>query len=327
MPASESVNHSRAVPNGVAVLIVNFKAYEHLRRCLRSLLPSLSPADEVVVIDQQSTDASLNGLASEFPAVRVCASVENTGFAAGVNLAARQTQAPFLLLLNPDTRLEVGVVDALRHALEQSPEAGVVGPRVVNDDGSIQASARRFPDMTTPFGGRTSWLSSGFPGNWFSARNLKGLDAVDPMRVDWISGACLMTRRDLFDRLGGLDEAFFLYWEDADYCRRVLDAGLHTIYVPTATVHHSVGASSSHNPELAIRAFHASALRMYRKHAGRAGQLATPAVQAVLLVRQQMRLRTAMRLAAAVHAHAPTPLDPRPGPIRGEVTSAERALG
>lgn len=327
MPASESVNHSGAVPNGVAVLIVNFKAYEHLRRCLRSLLPSLSPADEVVVIDQEGTDASLTGLASEFPSVRVCASVENTGFAAGVNLAARQTQAPFLLLLNPDTRLEAGVVDALRHALEQSPEAGVVGPRVVNDDGSVQASARRFPDMTTPFGGRTSWLSSVFPGNWFSARNLKGLDAVDPMRVDWISGACLMTRRDLFDRLGGLDEAFFLYWEDADYCRRVLDAGLHTIYVPTATVHHSVGASSSHNPEVAIRAFHASALRLYRKHAGRAGQLATPAVQAMLLVRQQMRLRTAMRLAAAVHAHAPTPLDSRPGPSRGDVTSAERALG
>ncbi len=168
-----------------------------------------------------------------------------------------------------------------------------------------------------------------FPGNWFAARNLKGLDAVEPMRVDWISGACLMTRRDLFERLGGLDEAFFLYWEDADYCRRVLDAGLHTIYVPTAIVHHSVGASSSHNPELAIRAFHTSALRMYRKHAGRAGQLAAPAVQAVLLVRQQMRLRHAARLAAAVHAHAPTPLDPRKGAvsIRGEVTSAERALG
>ena len=183
--------------------------------------------------------------------------------------------------------------------------------------------------MTTPLGGRTSWLTTMFPGNWFAARNLKGLDAVEPMRVDWISGACLMTRRDLFERLGGLDEAFFLYWEDADYCRRALDAGQQTIYVPTAVVHHSVGASSSHNPELAIRAFHTSALRMYRKHAGPAGQLAAPAVRAVLAVRQQMRLRNATRLAAAVHAHVPTPLDPRKGPVsmRGEVTSAERALG
>ncbi len=317
------------MPNGVAVLIVNFKAYEHLRRCLRSLVPLLCACDEVVVVDQESTDASLKGLAPEFPAVRVCASTANIGFAAGVNLAARQTKAPFLLLLNPDTILEAGVVDALRHSLEQRPEAGVVGPRVVNDDGTVQASARRFPDMTTPFGGRTSWLTTMFPGNWFATRNLKGLDALDPVRVDWISGACLMTRRDLFERLGGLDEAFFLYWEDADYCRRVLDAGLHTVYVPTAIVQHSVGASSSHNPEVAIRAFHTSALRMYRKHAGAAGQLAAPAVQAVLLVRQQMRLRNAARLAAAVHAHAPTALDPRKGAvsIRGEVTAAERALG
>ncbi len=317
------------MPNGVAVLIVNFKAYEHLRRCLRSLLPALSPTDEVVVVDQESTDTSLNGLAPEFPSVRVCASATNIGFAAGVNLAASETRAPFLLLLNPDTRLDAGVVDALRRTLEQRPDAGVAGPRVVNDDGTVQASARRFPDVTTPLAGRTSWLTSMFPGNWLTTRNLKGLDAAEAMRVDWISGACLMTRRDLFERLGGLDEAFFLYWEDADYCRRVLDAGLHTIYVPTAVVHHSVGASSAHNPELAIRAFHASALRMYRKHAGRAGQLAAPAVQAVLLVRQQMRLRTAARLAAAVHAHAPTPLDSRkgPAPLRGEVSAAERALG
>ncbi len=317
------------MPNPVAVLIVNFKAYEHLERCLRSLLPLLSPADEVIVVDQEGRDGSLNGLAPAFPSVRVSASRKNIGFAAGVNLAARQTQAPLLLLLNPDTRLGAGVVDALRRTLEQLPGTGVVGPRIVNDDGSVQASARRFPDLTTPFGGRTAWLTSSFPGNWFAARNLKGRDAVAPMRVDWISGACLMTRRDLFDWLGGFDEAFFLYWEDADYCRRALAVGLRTVYVPTVVVHHSVGASSAHIPGLAIRAFHASALRMYRKHAGRLGRLATPAVQAMLLVRQQMHLRTEARLAAALHAHAATPLalGRGPLPLRGDVASAERALG
>lgn len=314
---------------GVAVLIVNFKAYEHLGRCLRSLLPALSPADEVVVVDQESTDTALNGLAAEFPGLRVVASAENIGFAAGVNRAAEASRAPLLLLLNPDAVLEPYALDTLRAALEQSALAGVVGPRVVNDDGSVQASARRFPDMTTPLGGRTSWLTSMFPRNWLAERNLMGRDAVEPMRVDWISGACLMTRRDLFEQLGGLDESFFLYWEDADYCRRALGAGWHTLYVPTAVVHHSVGASSAHNPELAIRAFHASALRMYRKHAGPAGRLAAPAVHAVLLVRQQMRLRHAARLASAVHAHAPAPLERRTsaGSLRGDVPSAERALG
>jgi len=283
-----------------AVLIVNYKAYDDLTRCLASLCPRLGPDDEVMVVDYESDPPALRAAVGDHR-VRTMPRADNLGFAAGVNLAASHTQSPYLLLLNPDTLTDTPVVRELESWLAAHPDVAVVGARVFNADGTIQPSARRFPDITTVLGGRSTWLTSRFPSNWFSRRNLIASDTTVASDVDWVSGACFMTRRDVFDRMGGFDEQFFLYWEDADYCRRVANAGLRRMYVPTSSVRHVGGRSAEHALALAIRAFHRSAFRMYWKHASIFGRLVSPIVAVGLLIRGEIKVRRELRRRHQTH--------------------------
>lgn len=244
-----------------AVVIVNFRAYDDLTRCLDSLYPHLLPTDEVVVIDYESNAEALARAVGDWPVTALPRS-DNLGFAAGVNLGAARTRAPYLLLLNPDAVVDTPVVRGLESWLAEHPDVAVVGARVFNADGSVQPSARRFPDATTLFGGRSTWLTSRFPNNWFSRRSLSPTNSQEPRDVDWVSGACFMTRRDVFEQMDGFDEQFFLYWEDADFCRRVAGAGFRRMYVPYFSVRHVDGRSAERVLALAIRAFHRSAFRM-----------------------------------------------------------------
>lgn len=268
-----------------AVLIVNYKSYDELGRCLRSLAPFRGPGDEVIVVDYESNPAALAAAVGGQTGVDAIARPDNLGFASGVNIAAKRARATYLMLLNPDTTLEGPVIRALEDWMKANPDVGAAGPRVLNEDGSTQATARRFPDVTTALGGRSTWLTKQFPSNWLSRRNLDAKDAQSPIDVDWVSGVCLMTPRDLFTQLGGLDEGFFMYWEDADYCYRVRDAGLRRCYVPSAAVRHPGGRSAAYNSARANRAFHQSAFRLYRKHASGFGRLAAPLVGAGLWLR------------------------------------------
>jgi GT2 family glycosyltransferase len=276
-----------------AVLIVNYRTYGDLARCLASLAPHLRPSDEVVVVDYESDLIALDAAIRSAAGARVVTEprVENLGFAAGVNLAARRTRAPYLLLLNPDALLEGPIVDVLEAWLSAHPDVAVAGARVLNADGTVQPTARRFPDLTTWFGGRSTWMTSRFPGNWFSRRNLVGRDAHAPIDVDWLSGACLMTRRDVFERVGGFDETFFMYWEDADYCYRVAKAGYRRMYVPLVSVRHAAGRAAAHDRAAAIRAFHRSAYWMYSKHASLPARLVAPMVRCGLWLRGELRVR------------------------------------
>jgi GT2 family glycosyltransferase len=257
---------------------------------LTTLQPFLGADDEVIVVDNASVPERLEWLVDRHPGIRAIPSERNLGFSGGVNLAARHATRPYLMLLNPDTKVLGPVVRDLEAWLTNHPETGVVGPRVLNPDGSVQASARGFPGVSAVFGGRSTWLSQRFPNNWLSRRHLLGRDSTTPIRVDWVAGSCFMTPRAAFDRVGGLDEGFFLYWEDADYCLRIGDIGLNVTYLPTVSVRHAVGRSAELVPELAIRAFHESALRLYLKHGGWRARLLAP------LARTVMRARTAWRL-------------------------------
>jgi hypothetical protein len=277
-----------------AVLIVNYRTYDDLNRCLASLAPHLAAGDEVIVVDYESDPRQLARVVEGRAPVVTLPRADNRGFAAGVNLAVAQSTAPFLMLLNPDTMVEGPVIRILESWLAAHPDAGVAGARVLNADGTVQPTARRFPDASTVFGGRTTWLSRRFPKNWLSKRNLVAAHAT-PVDVDWLSGACLMTRRDVFDEVGGFDESFFMYWEDADYCRRVAEAGFRRVYVPTPPVRHVGGASAQHDPANAIRAFHASAFRLYWKHASIAGRLAAPAARVGLWLRGEWLARRSVR--------------------------------
>ncbi len=281
----------------VAVLIVNFRVYDDLDRALASLGDALRHGDEVVVFDQVSDPASVGAVGARHPRVQWVSSAENIGFGAAVNRAARATTAPYLLWLNPDTIVTPGFIDALEAWLESHPEVGCVGPRVMNDDGSVQASARRFPDLSTALAGRSTWLTRHFPDNPLSRHNLLARNRDEPATVDWLAGSCVMTRRALFERLGGFDEGFFLYWEDADYCRRALSLGFTCAYLPQVVVHHAGGRSAARDPEPAIRAFHDSAFRMFVKHTNWTGRLFAPLVRVALKARGTVLARAAAKRA------------------------------
>jgi GT2 family glycosyltransferase len=302
-----------------SVLIVNFRGYADLERCLESLAAYVTPGDEVIVVDNESDPAQLASVARVHPAVRLIPSAENLGFAAGINLAARHARGTFLLFLNPDTVVEGPVITVLEEWLCGHPDTAVAGPRVLNGDGSTQPSARKFPGFSTLFGGRSTWLTRRYPGNPCSRHNLLGLDATGPLSADWVSGSCLMTRRDVFERLGGLDESFFLYWEDAEYCWRVAKLGFRRAYLPAVPVRHFCGGSARYNVGRAIREFHVSARRLYRKHGGVPARIGAPLSHAGLYVRGELRVRRALAVAAR-SSGAPVP---ESGPlVRGARTSA-----
>ena len=270
-----------------SVVIVNYRAYEHLANCLDSLTPFGVQVD-VVVVDHQTDAGSLQPLSARFPRVRFIPESGNPGFAAGVNRGVRETASEYVLLLNPDCIVS-GDPRPLASWLADHPRAAVCGAIVREADGSIQASARRFPGITTGLAGRTSWLTRVWPRNPLTTRNLVGRLPTAPVEVDWVSGACMMVRRDAFSAIGGMDEQFFLYWEDADFCMRLRQAGWLTYYSPAMSVTHLTGRSSQHAREASLVAFHESAYRYYRKHGVR-----WLAPLAFVALRSRLRLRLAM---------------------------------
>jgi GT2 family glycosyltransferase len=280
-------------PARTGVVIVNFKCYPELRACLASLLTP-DCAAPVVVVDHESDDGERTRVACEFPAARIIGEPGNHGFAAGVNRGARELGGDYLLLLNPDSLVVPGSVAAMERWLDEHPGVAIAGPRIRDIDQTVQASARRFPDFTTAIAGRSSWLTRVWPRNPLSRRNLPySLDAIsEPQDVDWVSGACMIVRRTAFDALRGLDEGFFLYWEDADFCRRAILAGWRVVYLPIEGTVHTGGASSRHATDAALTAFHRSVYRLFTKHAPPATRTLAPLVWVAL----QLRLALMRRL-------------------------------
>lgn len=281
----------------VSVLIVNYRSYDELALCLQSLSQH-EPEAEVIVVDWETQPASLDGLRKRHPDTLFLAQAGNLGFGAGVNLAARRARGEWLLLLNPDARLEQPVLAVLQSYASSEAGVGIVGPRILEADGRIQASARRFPGASALLGGRSTWLTRHWPSNPLSRFNLLATetDAVRP--VDWVSGACMLVRRTVFESVGGFDERFFLYWEDADLCRRLSIAGWRTVYHPGAVVRHATARSSRHTPTRSLVAFHSSAFRYFRKHARSPLVTVAPLVWLILQLRLALLRVIASRRAA-----------------------------
>lgn len=249
----------------VSAIIVDYNAGPDLRDALQSLADELRDVRwEVVVVDNASSDGSA-AFVSEFPAARLIHNDRNVGFARGVNQGLAATAAPLVLIMNPDCRLMPGAFAVLRQALEAHADCAIVGPRILDPDGASQGSARGDPDMLTGLFGRTARLRRAMPGLAVSRRNvvLEEAEHQDSIIVDWISGACMLARRDALNRVHKFDERYFLYWEDADLCRRLRGEGYHVRYVPGATAVHRVGQSSKTARAAALRAFHDSAYLYY----------------------------------------------------------------
>ena len=273
----------------VSIIIVNWRAGEALHACLESVRQELGQANdklaqtegnrsnaegrwgECLVIDNGSEPGEMETLCDAFPELAVCVNTCNVGFARAVNQGLQQTRGQYVMLLNPDALLTPGSLQHLVACLDRQTEVGIIGPRIRNSDGSIQGSARAFPGLWTAVFGRTSFLTHYFSRNPMSQRQLPALDPQlsQPQTVDWVSGACMLMRRQAIEAVGGLDEQFFLYWEDADLCWRLHTVGWRIVYDPRVHVVHHVGGSSKHAALRSLLAFHRSAYLLYRKHVTR----------------------------------------------------------
>ena len=254
----------------VTAIIVNYNAGAELRRALQSIADDMGERSwEAVVVDNASADGSAEIALAFHPHATLVRNTQNVGFGRGVNQGLAAARAPMVLIMNPDCRLEPGAFARLASELERHSGCVIVGPRILNPDGTEQGSARGDPDMLTGAFGRSTRLRRLLPGLGVSARNVVLASTVrdgESLAVDWLSGACMLARTDGLRALGGFDERYFLYWEDADLCRRLRNAGSHVRYVPSATAVHRVGQSSRTARASSIKAFHASAYLYYVTH-------------------------------------------------------------
>jgi N-acetylglucosaminyl-diphospho-decaprenol L-rhamnosyltransferase len=248
-----------------AAVIVNYESGPLLLECVRSVLADTSagPA-EVMVVDNGSSDGSLDALRERFPEARVMQSPGNVGYARAANLGIAATRAPFIAVLNPDVTVAPGTARALVARLEGDARLGAVGPCVANVDGTVYPSARRQPSIPLAVGHGVFGLV--WPTNPFTTR-YRQLDA-DPERsreVDWVSGAAMWLRRAALDAVGAWDERYFMYMEDMDLCWRLRGAGWGIVYEPAGRVVHVQGAVTSRHPYRMTLAHHRSAWQFCRR--------------------------------------------------------------
>ena len=211
----------------LSVVILNWNTCALLEKCLRSLVcQEGSIAFEVVVVDNASEDGSRKMVKELFPEVRLITNPTNIGFGAGNNVAIPESTGRYVFFLNSDTVVLEGALAAMVHHADTNPDIGILGPKLLNEDSSLQYSCRRYPNLGTGFF-RNTPLGRLFPNNRFATDYLyKDWDHATPRDVDWVSGAALMIRRTLLDKIGGFDEDFFMYCEDVDLCWRANHAPL-----------------------------------------------------------------------------------------------------
>jgi GT2 family glycosyltransferase/O-antigen/teichoic acid export membrane protein len=265
-PADASLSGLETVPGIVSVVIVSYNTVGLLRDCLASLHEHGGPlVGEVIVVDNASTDGSPDMVRCEFPNVQLIANQTNTGFGVANNQGVAAAKGEYVLLLNSDTRVHSSAVAALLREIRANPSVGLVGPRLLNDDGSTQPSAFRFP---TP--GVLLLEQAGLAWLVPSVRYDIGPTSCDGAvrSVDWLIAACVLGPRDLLRRFGPFDAAFFMYSEDVDLCYRLRAAGWEVRYAPQGVITHLGGGTTKRYAGRMLLQFVESEYLFYRKHYG-----------------------------------------------------------
>lgn len=273
----------------VAVVIVNWNACTLLVNCLRSLIAQDGVTKQVIVVDNASTDSSVEAVRACFPEVRLLANSRNVGFAAANNQGARLATGRYLLLLNPDTELSAGSLADLVLFADAHPDAVAIGPRLLNADGSQQRSAwRGFPGLATALiDALYLWKLPWLPISRTS--ELTQDELRRPQSVDHLLGACILIRRAAWEGVGPLDERFFLFLEETDWCRRARAGGWQVLYTPEPSITHFGQQSMRQVPVHSLPHLYRSTCLFYRKHhAHRSGGL--------MLLKVIMALAVLMRL-------------------------------
>lgn len=254
----------------LSVIVVSHNTRELLAGCLRSVLASLAsgPSYEVIVVDNASRDGTVKMLEERYPQVRLLKNERNKGFAAATNQGLRESQGEYLLLLNSDTIVRRDALPQMVRFLAESPQAGVVGPKLLYPDGKFQHSAFTFPTLPMifldffPLNHR--FLNSRLNGRYPKALYEKG----EPFPVGHPLGAAMMTKRQVVEEVGLLDEEFFMYCEEIDWCIRVKKAGWEIFCLPRVEIVHYGAASTSRFREAMFVELHKSRYCLYRKHYG-----------------------------------------------------------
>lgn len=255
----------------ISIVIVSYQTREVLRHCLASI--GAGDAQEVIVVDNGSTDGSIEMVATDFPWVKLLGNAENIGYGAAANQAIAASRADYILLLNSDTLLQTTSAQALRAYLDAHPHVAVVGPRLLNADSSLQASCYPFPSPGHLFL-EESLLARGvarLPG--LRERYLRTWRHDKARRVPWVLGAALAMRRTAFEAIGGFDPEYFMYYEEIDLCYRLRAQGWEVHFAPVTTIMHLGGVSTSQQrAKMQYRLFQSMTLFYARHYARRQTQ-------------------------------------------------------
>jgi GT2 family glycosyltransferase len=239
----------------LSVIIVNWNTRDLLRECLKSVLKQTKGLDyEVLVVDNGSSDDSVRMIKKAFPWIKLMENRENLGFSKANNQAIRRARGEFILLLNSDTKIAENAFKKMVDFARANPQIGVLGPRLLNADGNSQAS-------TAPF----YFLGVAFLSLFGGDRFLRS-SPQKAKKVDWVSGSCFLIRRELLDKVGGLDEQFFMYLEEMEFCYRAKKVGFETWFLPWARVYHLVRGSSPEGKQKVIWWTYENFVYFYQKH-------------------------------------------------------------
>jgi GT2 family glycosyltransferase len=258
----------------LSIVILSWNVRDLLRQCLESMasgrpLSANHPplTTEIIVVDNASSDGSVEMVRAEFPEVRLIANQTNRGYTGGNNDGIAAALGRYVMILNPDTRVLDDALVAMVAYADAHPDVGVVGPQLLNPDGSVQSSRRRFPTLMTGLF-ESTWLQPLAPRDVL--RRYYVLDQPDGaiQEVDWLFGACFLVPHKVIQQVGALDESFFMYSEEMDWCHRIRQAGWKVVYLPEAQVIHYGGKSSDQVAAQRHIYFQTSKVRYFRKHHG-----------------------------------------------------------
>jgi N-acetylglucosaminyl-diphospho-decaprenol L-rhamnosyltransferase len=247
----------------VSIIIVNWNTRELLSQCLQSVYASQTTKEiEVWVVDNGSSDGSVEIVRENYPQVNLTVNIKNVGFAHANNQALKRSSGDTLMLLNPDTVVDQDAIENLVHFLESNSDVGVVGPRLLNPDRSLQVSAYPEPTLFREF-----WRMFHLDRlNYYAEYPMDKWSDDQAREVDVLMGACMLIRREIFDQVGFMDEDFFIYSEEVDLCTRIRDYGWRLFWCPAAKVVHYGGQSTRQVQEEMFLQLYQGKIQYFRKH-------------------------------------------------------------